>query len=122
MKKIKDPNIFLDHILESIVEIKKNTNNLTKNKFIKSVPIQDAVIRRLEIIGEATKNLPSLLKNKNANNKGILAAARKTSFELSIFFVNLKKNILIVKDNMLSIIENHMPNNIKPLTFSTLLI
>ena len=67
MKKIKDPNIFLDHILESIVEIKKNTNNLTKNKFIKSVPIQDAVIRRLEIIGEATKNLPSLLKNKNAD-------------------------------------------------------
>ena len=36
MKKIKDPNIFLDHILESIVEIKKNTNNLTKNKFIKT--------------------------------------------------------------------------------------
>ncbi len=60
----KDPKIFLEHILESISEIEKNVKNMTENKFFDSVAIQDAVIRRLEIIGEAVKNLPPSFKNK----------------------------------------------------------
>ena len=31
---------------------------MSKDDFLKSVSIQDAVIRRLEIIGEAVKNIP----------------------------------------------------------------
>ena len=61
----KDPKIFLGHILESIAEIEKNTKKKTKEKFFNSVTIQDAVVRRLEIIGEAVKNLPSSLKRKH---------------------------------------------------------
>ncbi len=58
----KDPNIFLSHILESIDWIEKETRNLSKDKFIRHVPTQDIVIRRLEIIGEAVKNLPGDFK------------------------------------------------------------
>lgn len=37
---------------------------MTKEKFFESLTIQDAVIRRLTIIGEAVKNIPdSLRKN-----------------------------------------------------------
>jgi len=54
----KDPAIFLSHILESIKEIEKHIKNMTEEKFFKSVKTQDAVIRRLEIIGETAKNLP----------------------------------------------------------------
>ncbi|MBL7156308.1 MAG: DUF86 domain-containing protein [Candidatus Pacebacteria bacterium] len=64
MKKEKNPKIFLKHILESIIEIEKNINNLSKNEFLDSTMIQDAVVRRLEIIGEAVKNLPNSIKNK----------------------------------------------------------
>ena len=40
------------------------------NKRIKSKKmIQDAVIRKLEILGEATKNIPRALKEKNKNVK-----------------------------------------------------
>lgn len=60
----KDPNIFLTHILESIEWINKGINGLSKDKFINNVPVQDAVIRRLEIIGEAVKNLPAAIKKK----------------------------------------------------------
>ena len=60
----KDPNIFLTHILESIEWIEKETKNLSKSKFTQDVPSQDIVIRRLEIIGEATKNLPGDFKKK----------------------------------------------------------
>lgn len=60
----KDPKIFLSHILESIEEIEKNTRNLTQDEFLTNTTIQDAVIRRLEIIGEAAKNLPRSFRDK----------------------------------------------------------
>lgn len=61
----KDPQIFLKHILESIEWIEKDTKEMSKDDFLKNVPIQDAVVRRIEIIGEAIRNLPSDLKNEN---------------------------------------------------------
>lgn len=63
----KDPNIFLTHILESIEWVEKGIEGISKNQFIQDVPIQDIVIRRLEIIGEAVKNLPAGFKTKYPN-------------------------------------------------------
>ncbi|MEM3626429.1 MAG: HepT-like ribonuclease domain-containing protein [Candidatus Bathyarchaeia archaeon] len=60
----KDPKIFIQHILESIEKIEEYTKNINKQEFLKSTQIQDAVIRRIEIIGEAVKNLPEELKRK----------------------------------------------------------
>ena len=54
----KDPKVFIGHILESIHLIEKYIDGISKEDFLKSINIQDAVIRRLEIIGEAVKNLP----------------------------------------------------------------
>ena len=61
----KDPKIFLNHILESIREIERNTENLNEAEFFRNITIQDAVIRRLGIVGEATKNLPKSCKDKH---------------------------------------------------------
>ena len=61
---MKRPEIFLDHILECINEIEKNTKNISKEIFFENTTIQDAVIRRLEIIGEAVKNLPKSFKSR----------------------------------------------------------
>lgn len=58
----KDPKIFLQHILESIKWVEIDTKGLSEKDFLKNVPIQDAVIRRLEIIGEAIVNLPEEFK------------------------------------------------------------
>lgn len=54
----KDPTIFLKHILESIEQIEEYTQSLSEKEFLASSQIQDAVLRRLEIIGEAVRNLP----------------------------------------------------------------
>lgn len=59
----KDPVIFLTHILESIESIETYANNLTAEEFLKDEEKQDAIIRRLEIIGEAVKNIPEEYKN-----------------------------------------------------------
>lgn len=61
----RSPKLFLADIFESIGLIEKYTRGLTYEKFLKNNSIQDAVIRRLEIIGEAAKNIPSNIKEKN---------------------------------------------------------
>lgn len=66
MKERKDPKIFLNHILESIERIEQDLQGLSKNKFYGSATIQDAVIRRLEIIGEAVRNLPDFFRDKHS--------------------------------------------------------
>lgn len=53
----KDTSVFLNHILDSIEWIEKDIAGLSRKEFFENVPIQDAVFRRLEIIGEATRNL-----------------------------------------------------------------
>lgn len=58
----KDPQVFLKHILESIEWIEKEIGDLNEEQFNQTVPIQDAVMRRLEIIGEAIRNLPEDFK------------------------------------------------------------
>ncbi len=57
----KDPTVFLKHIMQSI-EIMEGYD--TEN-FLNDVKVQDAIIRRLEIIGEAIKNLPKELTDKH---------------------------------------------------------
>lgn len=60
----KDPKIFLGHIIESIEDIEKYTRGQTKGTFLKAKMMQDAVVRKIEIIGEAVKNLPPYFKKK----------------------------------------------------------
>ena len=60
----KDPKIFLSHILESIEAINSYTENLTKEDFAENGQAQDAVVCRIQVIGEAVKNLPVTLRKK----------------------------------------------------------
>ncbi len=61
----RDASVFLQHILESIARIEEFTEGMSKEDFVASVKTQDAVIRRLEIIGEASKNLPNSFREKH---------------------------------------------------------
>ena len=55
----KDPKIFIEHIVESFQLIEEYAHHLTTEKFKKDLATQDAIIRRLEIIGEAVKEIPA---------------------------------------------------------------
>jgi len=55
---------YLKHILEATSNIEKFVEGLTKEGFFENVEKQYAVLRGLEIIGEATKNLSRDLKAK----------------------------------------------------------
>jgi len=57
--------IFIDHILESIALIEEYTRGKTLDDFEDTVALRDMVFRRLEIIGEAVKNLPEPIKKQH---------------------------------------------------------
>ncbi len=61
---MKDDKVFLQNILECIVKIETYTSS-GKEEFMSSELIQDAVIRNLEIVGEATKRVSQGLKEQH---------------------------------------------------------
>jgi uncharacterized protein with HEPN domain len=54
-----DTRVSLENIVECAQRIEEYTNTLTKEAFLTNTQTQDAVMRRMEIIGEAAKSLPS---------------------------------------------------------------
>jgi len=55
---------YLRHILDAIQDIASSVKNLSKKEFKENKDVKDATVRRIEIIGEAAKNISSELKAK----------------------------------------------------------
>ncbi len=51
--------LYIQDILDSIEKIEQYTSGIQEEDFIKNTQIQDSVLRRLEIIGEAVKKIPT---------------------------------------------------------------
>ena len=58
----RDPRMYVDDILEAIVQIREYTREMNLEGFSGDRKTQDAVVRNLEIIGEAAARLPEELK------------------------------------------------------------
>lgn len=96
----KDPKIFLKHILESIERIEEFMKEVSKESFLNSVQLQDAVIRRLEIIGEATKNLPNEFRKKYSNIPWSELARMRDKLIHGYFGIDLDLTFDIVKKDL----------------------
>lgn len=108
----KDPQIFLRHIRDSVELIENYSKNLTKSKFLKNATKQDALVRRIEIIGEATKNIPATFKNKYPKTpwKKIAGMRNKVIHEyfgvdLDLVWDVVKKDIPHLKREILKMLE-----------------
>lgn len=60
-----DPQVYLKHIMQSIQAIEKYLEGVSEEFFLGSEEKQDVVTRRLEIIGEAVKQLPEEFKQSH---------------------------------------------------------
>ena len=59
---MKKDKVYLNHILETITDIEKFTQEVSEEQFFGNKEKQYAVLRALEIIGESAKNLSVELK------------------------------------------------------------
>ncbi len=60
---MRDSRLLLKDIIDAISAIEKFTDNISYEEFVSNDEKLSAVIRKFEIIGEATKALPDDLKN-----------------------------------------------------------
>ena len=60
----RDPRLFLVDMLEAIEKIGRYTAGLSLDQFEASDMVVDAVVRNLEIIGEAARQMPLTLRDR----------------------------------------------------------
>lgn len=60
----RDYRLFIEDILDCIEKIEQFVGDLSFDEFVKDDKTSSAVVRKLEIIGEATKNIPMYIREK----------------------------------------------------------
>ena len=63
--RAKGDRLRLAHILESALLISRWLEGVEKDRFLEDELLQEAVIRRLEVIGEAAKKVSAELKERH---------------------------------------------------------
>lgn len=108
----KDPLVFLTHILESIELVEEYTQGITQARFVKDSVLQDAIIRRLEVIGEAVKGLSPSFKQKHSGPPWKQMAGMRDVLIHEYFNVDLiltwkviKHELPSVKQQLLAILD-----------------
>lgn len=61
----RDSRVYLEDILEATRKIKVYTGSLSKSAFLEDEKTIDAVVRNLEVIGEAVKQFPENLRTQH---------------------------------------------------------
>lgn len=92
--------LYIDDIVEAMKLIQEYVGNLSYDEFSSNLPIQDAVVRRLEIIGEAVKNIPTAFKEKYVNIPWRIIAGARDIFVHEYFGVDVRRVWKIVKEDL----------------------
>jgi len=62
---MKEDKPYILHILDSIASITKSCKGMSRESFEKNELVRDATLRRIEVIGEATKHLSAKFKEQH---------------------------------------------------------
>ena len=86
---MKKDKVYLTHILDAISDVEKFMQEVSEEEFFVNKEKQYAVLRGLEIIGEASKNLSNELKEKSSNVDWKDIAGMRDKLIHAYFGVNL---------------------------------
>jgi uncharacterized protein with HEPN domain len=103
---MKDEN-FIRHILGAIERIEAYTDNCTEAEFMNNFMIQDAVMRNLEIIGEAAKKISIEMKDSIPQIPWKQIAGMRDKLIHDYFGVDLI-SVWSVVDSDLSVLKNYL--------------
>lgn len=110
---MKTPLLYITHIFNACTSIQLQLKNVTKEEFDNSEILQGFVERKLEIIGEATKNIPNEFKGKHtqipwkemAGMRDILIH-QYTEVDEEIVWKTITQKIPLLKKETESILKN----------------
>jgi len=97
---MKDEKIFLNHILENIDNVEEFSKGLSKKDFDNNKLKQMAIVRCIEVIGEATKNLPIGFANKYSEIEWNKIAGMRDKLIHHYFGVDLDKIWEVIKKDL----------------------
>ncbi len=108
----KDMLIFIRHVLDSMGKIELFMRGVKRDDFFNNEEKQSAVIRQIEIIGEAVKNLPNSFRKKYPEIPWKDIVGMRDKLIHHYFGVNLEniwkvinEDIPVLKEQMKKILE-----------------
>lgn len=97
----RELRLFLQDIVESIEQIEEYYEEIeTEEKFMHDQKTQDAIVRRLEIIGEATKNIPTDSRSKFPEVPWKKVAGLRDVLTHEYFGVNIERVWTIIEKDL----------------------
>ncbi len=99
----RKPDVYLQDILESIEHIQKFLDGVSEDEFYENVEKQDAVLRRLEIIGEAVKHLPEEIREDHPDIPWRQIAGMRDIIIHEYFGVTLNMVWIVATDDILDL-------------------
>lgn len=96
----RDIKLYLQDIRESILAIEDYIGVLAEDDFYKNRQVQDAVLRRLEVIGEAVKNIDEHFRNRYPDIPWKKIAGMRDVVIHEYFGVSLKRVWNVVKNDL----------------------
>jgi len=108
----RDVRIFLIDIIENIRKIEQYLDGIDEQAFLANEQMQDAVVRRIEVIGEAVKGIPLSIRKTFSDISWKELAGMRDVLIHQYFGVNLKRvwvvvreDLPVIKDKVLKILD-----------------
>jgi len=99
----RDMRLYIQDILESMEAIEEYVQSTTEEQFYRNRQVQDAVLRRLEIIGEAVKNLDEDFRNRYPEIPWKKVAGLRDVLIHEYFGVSLKRVWRVIKIDLVDL-------------------
>lgn len=113
-KAKRDAKLFLTDLLDAVGKIEAYIGDMDREEFLQDDKTQDAVLRNLEVIGEAAKNMPPETRERypDIDWKGAAGMRDKLIHEyfgvsFRIVWESVKNDLPLLKTRIEEILEEH---------------